>query len=649
MFRPFVISQLDTDFSDNYTCSLSPEVNVFLNCPDYVLIDFVDPSTHPLSEIPSELFKAKVCHDVEKNCVAFKDSKRRPQCYISPLKAKECLTLESVELSAFASTESTLEDIKNVLETEKVLPIIQGKEILSRGVCFKVESSSPSCQGLLNISTTDVHLKLLEESSCDFPNFEETKKLLNFVVALTKRNKLFFESIFKLWRLHQFQKIFKEMPARFIDSNYNAASTVVVNDLCFPSDFGQLQTVSGIHINVRVIKHDLSDRNCIMVSPTFLYNAKAKDQYSGSAIDGQQWRLKPILESEAFTIATKIEISIVFSPVHLHLDPTDVDLLLKSYFDAPKYLHFFGKRQCVFSFDIDDYLSAETEHLSWTLPTLLDKTVYFQVDDIFAKDTENSGDLYCVSAQLSELCLKTREVHIFMPPKTQYWTPSFATSPKLLAFPRLPPYLDQKCQDLANVVRCFPAFNKNVKNSDDYRHIPYSPILLEVPKGGGGGLFVKELSRRLGFHLFTQDCVNLVSETSGATEAKIRALMASLHGCHLLHLTNVQRLTRNPDNNGTDHRVLDALRKELYAKSVSKLGIVTIAEINHDQRTKDVVGLFDLEFCLDDLISIQRTETLQWMLKSNHETVNGGIICGFPNFFETKNKLTFVLQLTSKT
>ena len=66
------------------------------------------------------------------------------------------------------------------------------------------------------------------------------------------------------------------------------------HDLSFPSECGQLQTVSGVRVNVQVVKTHVVDPELILVSPSFVKNLVKIAGDDDCCIQSHQWYLKPL-------------------------------------------------------------------------------------------------------------------------------------------------------------------------------------------------------------------------------------------------------------------------------------------------------------------------------------------------------------------
>ncbi|XP_029452596.1 peroxisome biogenesis factor 6 [Rhinatrema bivittatum] len=105
-------------------------------------------------------------------------------------------------------------------------------------------------------------------------------------------------------------------------------------------------------------------------------------------------------------------------------------------------------------------------------------------------------------------------------------------------------------------------------------------ILLSGPNGSGKTTVARVACSRLGLHLYKVDCVNLCSDSSGATEAKLQSTFsqAQLYCPCILLLKNIDMLGHTRDGIGEDSRVTSVLCQLLVhtGRSCSVLPVLVI-------------------------------------------------------------------------
>ena len=612
----FMTVQLSKDVAqeDNWTCLVSPEVADLLGITgdkDFLYLHRVHPKFVDAMPILPDLLKAQVCQRIEKNCVAV-PGLAGGKCYLAV--AEKCTVLETISLqieSSDNSPETVLKNLELVLAQVNHLPVTIGKNLRANGTKIKVQSAEP-CQGLLDIKVTKTDITFVESEKV-YERKVRLPQALTYTLGivrpyLSQPNALSPTFLFRCWKSRQFTKKIKpcSMITKLTQDHITLSSTLVISDCGFPSDFGQLQSVSGCNLNVQIVRSEIVDRDILLVAPSFAKGIV-------SCMD-HCWYLKP-LPSGLTINATEVELSVVFSPVHLQLQPGVIDQLLQAYFAAPRY---FDAGVKWIEFDAVDHLSMPTEHLQWKLQGDVDTSLHFRVDNICFESLPTSEHMVCISSNATKLSVKTRELYLKLPTKPEFWVSTLRHWPKLESLPRLPNALAVLSDRIVSIVDGFFEADHVVQ---------YGPILLRSPHHGcGTELVLRETSHKLGMSSFVKlDCLPLVGETSGSTEAKIRAALSSLGHNTFLYLDNVSRLTRNLEDTATDVRVCESLRNELYSSEFFKKRVVVVAQlVDECTHVRETLSLFNHEVDVDEMSSSDRADVLLWIIRKTNLRFSAG-------------------------
>ncbi|XP_077989979.1 peroxisomal ATPase PEX6-like [Glandiceps talaboti] len=141
-------------------------------------------------------------------------------------------------------------------------------------------------------------------------------------------------------------------------------------------------------------------------------------------------------------------------------------------------------------------------------------------------------------------------------------------------------------------------------------------ILVSGPTGSGKTTVVKAVSRCLNLHIMSMNCHDLCGDTSAATEAKIKNTFhkASLHTPCMLHLRNIDVLSKDKDGTGEDTRVASSLAQIIssFTKQDSLWPLVVIATTNTPKDiSADIHSCFLNHFTMEVPSEEERLEILE--------------------------------------
>ncbi|XP_074898482.1 peroxisome biogenesis factor 6 isoform X2 [Buteo buteo] len=239
--------------------------------------------------------------------------------------------------------------------------------------------------------------------------------------------------------------------------------------------------------------------------------------------------------------AKELHLEIVCSPAYSARG--SYDRLLYKHFETPRLVQE-GDILCIPTFGHAEFLEINADKfLRW--PEL-----YFKVRKILGMVEGEQSEGYLVDTQNTSLYL-VGSTNSAVPSAPAYNSHEFWSSLS-------PAGLSDVVKQLCDALR--PHLNSRASALSGA-----GSVLLSGPSGSGKLVAVRAVCSCLNLHLFKVDCVNLCSDTSGATEEKVQMAFAQAqqyHPCVLL-LKDIEVLGRDRDRLGEDARVIATLRQLL--------------------------------------------------------------------------------------
>ncbi|XP_028398673.1 peroxisome assembly factor 2-like [Dendronephthya gigantea] len=141
------------------------------------------------------------------------------------------------------------------------------------------------------------------------------------------------------------------------------------------------------------------------------------------------------------------------------------------------------------------------------------------------------------------------------------------------------------------------------------------PILLSGPAGVGKRTVVMATCRRLNLHVVDINCNEICSDTTGATEARMRNSFQKAFTCApcVMLLSNIHCLGKDKDNHDKEPRIITTLMINLQEiQKVSQYPVLVLGTTSNIQNmTSDLRSCFSDEFEIDAPGEGQRVEMLK--------------------------------------
>ena len=142
-------------------------------------------------------------------------------------------------------------------------------------------------------------------------------------------------------------------------------------------------------------------------------------------------------------------------------------------------------------------------------------------------------------------------------------------------------------------------------------------LLMYGHPGSGKEVILKTLQNISGLQFLEYDCRSILSDSSGATEAKLKNVIESAKGFtnSILVLNNVNVLAKNRDGN-TDYRVLQSLQEIInnFHQHSSEMLIIGEADLKSNIDVK-LMEIFDHVIEVPNPESVdERFELIKWIV-----------------------------------
>ncbi len=583
---------------------MSPEVFEFLqNETESDSLNFVFYDTDKTDIVKTKVLKVKRIKDYEKNRVYIQDCSDDSVIKLSPVENIATIPrLTRVRLSCLAGNSSQEQLCLDKIASSLPIPLLEGRQLFDD---VQVVSAFPFRQGLLT-ENTDIQVEFqphLDQVDDAEKNFTTHRGLLQYswtLAASPHSRSLIKTSLFesyKTWLQNTYSYELKELPSSVFKSISKEHDHLSSSHICvlFSDDpkrlgswMGQFKTIkeSTLPISIPFVCSPFVPREEKAIFLTSACRQNLGLKFGSMAT-------QPILFDLELSQTTKSTAKLEVKALQNYREISDaqIDSLLAEYFSSEKLVKF-QEGKTILEIDVkDNIVTEETECLLWTAQNLPESLV-FQIEH------ESKGDqcnrLFRICSKYSTLS-RRKATGRPIPSVSK-----LATELNANILDILPPSLMNKVHELANLTRY----------SDN--------ILVYGSKGCGKSEVVHEAAGVLGLKANSFDCRLILSDTSGATEAKLRQVFDHTRDADspcILILTNVHVLAKNRDGN-KDHRVLSALEECLNNSGMIVVGMA-------DQKSSIDPGLasvFKTHFPLESkkLFATRndRKLTLEWLIRA---------------------------------
>lgn len=584
---------------DSYILKLSPEVHDFLN-PEKT--DFVCVKTR---KGHISLLKPKINRTVERNCVEGHFSEK---IWLKLCPEKALVTLTRVELAL--TNEENMDSVSEWISREEKIPVHQGQMLMINGIELKVQDTRPTFQGLWG-PETETYL------SVDAPN--QTTSLaanyapvIRYALGLQKDISPLLHECYINWKTHLHTWTWQQVPGDLFKhlslESCNLSATVLLN-------LGNRRERQAGYVSIQSLCSESAqfvpacfsnqlEPGVIYATASFMENFGALPQQDKMRVEMADCAPKDLAHLELVPFNTSL---------YRDLSRNEVDALLTAYFSTPKVL--FDREDQLVQMDMTSMMGPYTEHLMWELPKGSFDSLYFLAKCVLP----SNGGLVRACSAFSSLKISEEPKKARKPSESCLVTESMAWGHKLEAMANLPPFLANTCLQVMDIV--------DLESHEGVKMINF--LFFGKPGSGKHGL-IEALGKRIGLDVRRYDARSIQSDTSGATEAKLRQLFdQTLNNevpCILLIL-NIRMLARTRDGD-KDHRVLHCL-EECMLHSQSRQHqciIIGDAEIN-SSLDASLASIFNHHIHLPELdnSSNLRRSTLDWILRSENLTFHGDV------------------------
>lgn len=528
----------DTEIS-NTNCYVSPEVFDFFQNRT-----FNDQKVTYVLGQNDRLFKLCLLENYEKNRVYMKGCLDDSTIFLRTVEEAAVSVLENVEFECDDEDEqSILKILVDYQQNHELVPICQAEKLCIGEKSLLVKKCYPVMQGIWN-STTQIIV--------DFVPHHRLNPIATLKYSYSLLNRPY-QCVFECYKklaMESFEFEIAEMPSKLAikilgpKSNYSIShvafvSTQISDRLC------QFSVWPGKQIQIPIFGSSSCalEKNKIYLSPFATENF-------GLSI-GNKATYPLLISWDKLKIQNAIEVKVIPSRNHEVISDEEYDEVLKEYFSKKAKLIYFQDGKSLteihpmavksFSLPCEIHL-AEPKEVSG----------YFQIS---------------LSTRLSRLSAVTRP----HPPVSKLFNGRRICE-------RHPQYLTKKADNLCQMLS-----NRGKK------------ILVHGHFGHGMEEILNALSGISGLQLLRYDCCNIIGETSGSTETKLRQIFEATREVEsILILVNVGTLAKNKEGQ-TDHRVLFTLQECLEGYETSVLGIGdSIKSIDFK-----LAEMFDLDIALE--------------------------------------------------
>ena len=479
---------------------------------------------------------------------------------------------------------------------------------------------------------------------------------------------------FQAWKKTQFNWSVKEIPTDLLYEHQmnceNLSSTAILTKSFSNEKIG--------NENCKFIRIETTSGEIVLLPAVTLFNLKiqpeSKSIYANPVLLQNLTNLKKgrflnniyikILNSSD-VLCEKVRIFEVCPiSISLHgLTSGEIDAIIKSYFERPKLFSALNIIGQIIEINIEQYKSIEMQNLNWRLNSnseslLSQKSLYFKITNVephgIGHISTPQNWVYSVCSRWTQLSLKSTDSNkkISNPPKSKEYqvsTDIFSLTPQIKLFDCLPHPLWEQRNQLMNIINGFPAFSvgssqdledcdmQETKNDlsrfNNLRAVSFSPILLISMKGSGSDILLERVADGMGMSLVVHDALMIVSDTSSATENKIRQIFAKLDDNQILLMKNIHRLIKTKEGDTIDHRVVETLKTQLDANQFSCKKVVVFGEVicnggvtSDAFNNQELQGLFDITFRVIDigLNELDRHSVLEWIIVREGVDLHGG-------------------------
>jgi SpoVK/Ycf46/Vps4 family AAA+-type ATPase len=587
MWLPFKVGRPPSSANaagDNVTCYVSPEVMSFLQ-EQLCNITFVLMKQEPFNI----LLRLAVIKDYEKNRVYVQGLHDDSSVELGIVSNDSVVPLTNLRLT-FQGEENE-KVLQAILDFHSV-PVRKGRDLmLKTGLQLSVEHCGPVVQGIWT-EETKIEVTFINNDEGQ-ENCAKAKEML-------------------LVAQHTWPLIKSRQAVKMMFDHYrvciNATYSWTLNEL--PSDLIKVPSSASVShvafVNGQPLEEPLVGQITIWgqsepIRIPILRSARLKrGQVYLSPIAACNWGLE-FGQSLTHPILTKIDkepvkaIEVDARPLRNYREVSDeqMDAMLAEYFSkkATKLVTFDGNGKTLIEIHCNDV--AQIDNLCWiNCPP----SVHFELS---LKRSQTPGGWYSISSQYTSLsrsgALSQRQPKISKVPSVVSATATYEMKDIL------PPNLFEKANELLGLM------TSDVKNVLFYGH-----------RGSGIEEAIRGLASLAGVLQRRFDCRLILSDTSGATEAKLRQVFETTKETYapcILVLLNVQVLAKNRDG-VIDYRVLASLDALLSQEEAAGLFVIGVGE-NKTEIISGLAFMFDTHVSMDVHDNLEdRLGILEWLLET---------------------------------
>lgn len=559
VWHPIKVGKPPTNATiDNVTCYASPEVVKYFNCKEFCVMHRDSGVNVVLRLMQIDLY--------EKNRVYIHGHKDDATVLLQTVDNHLLKQLDCVEILC---NETDREGALEVLAKCPAIPVRLNHRLFLQNLTFLVIHCAPVSQGLWT-SKTKVIVNFKEQENLAL----SMAKVLKFSFPLMNNpvcSKVLFQHL-TIWMRKNFACVLSEIPSKLAESllkNYQRMSgshVAFIGNSNSGQFLGSFQVWPDLHVTLPIVCIEGIPKGQIFLSPTCRSNL---------GIDYGKCANIPTLQNLSMDDLSTAE-EVVATPMRKYpeLSDAEIDKLLADYF--PKIV-FFGTSGSTM---IEVKLT-----LNWKSTT---SALHFE---LHLNQPKTSGLVNITTKTKLTRYPYVRDMPL--PPIAKILTNVDILPPLLL--------------DTASMLQHFTSVTRK--------------ILIYGHQGSGKVDVVQAFAKLAGLTLRNYDGRNVFSDTSGATEAKLRQIfdMVTDEKNVVLVLHNVQVLANNRDGE-RDYRVLSCLEELLREVQIPVIGIGSESKNSID---------FKLAELFDHVIPIENPETLEdrmgilkWLLQQESSVVH---------------------------
>ena len=572
MELPFKIGKEPENVSiSQFECYVSQEVYEYLSGIENQPLNFIT--------CRGILKKIVIIDNYEKNRIFIHGYEDDSTANLELTDENNICELEIVELECSDINKDMLKDMEKFVTDHSSIPTAKGEVMNVVGYNFHVKLCSPVLQGLWTDNTKMILSKKNKDGS------QENLEVLRYSLPLISRpdaTSLLFNSFKSLLKKSYTYEI-AEIPSEISEKYSDSTSEFSTSSVCFISSifqscgkFGQFYVwpcYSSVPLIMPIFYAECLSKNKIFITPSAVENFELN--FKNKATYPMLQNLSNFKYKEAVEVKAKV--------LRIYEDVTDdqLDGILANYFKGNGKICYFSQNQkTLIEIPTEKYFKdMPYHHESSCFP----KSFHFELSLV---GHEEAG--YFKVSSKSTLT-RYSGIERALPVVSKRFTGSLI----LNIFPKL---ITKSAQIISKY----------------FRETKARKLLVHGHSGSGKEELISAVAHFTGLPIRKYDSRNILSDTSGSTEAKLRHIFdnSSNYSC-ILVLLNVQVLAKK--DGAIDYRVLSSFEQHL---NEAKFKILCIGDLKSSIDGK-LAEMFDLDLPLANPETFEdRLDILTWNLNN---------------------------------